>query len=236
MSNTVTAEDREEMRLVTTKGVSDAPLPEKYQAAKQALSVCQSVDECSTWAKKAAALASYARQADDDSLETMAMKIRARAIRRCGELLKELPSKAHGREVGGRPSTSQRSERAQAATGAGMSRDQVKQAVRVASIPAKAFEAAVESETPPSIEVLAEQGTKKKPVPLVDIEGRDPRDFNNALQLAAAFDAFAKHLSTITPEAFLRGALDRHVALATRGIAVIEAWVSDLRKKNRRAK
>lgn len=229
-SNAVTDAEREEMRLVTTEGVRDAPLPEKYQAAKAALSVCQSVDECSTWAKKAAALASYARQADDDSLEKMSMKIRARAIRRCGELLQELPTKPGKRtdlEPGGGASP-----RSEAAKDAGLSRDQVKQAVRVASIPEKAFEAAVEAETPPSVEALAEQGTKKKPQPLVDIEGRDPKDFNRALQLAAAFDSFAKELREVSPEDFMRGALARHVALATAAVEVIEPWVKAFQKRS----
>ena len=40
-------------------------------------------------ADKAAAIASYARQSDDKTLENMAARIRARVIRRTGELLEE---------------------------------------------------------------------------------------------------------------------------------------------------
>jgi hypothetical protein len=35
-----------------------------------------------------AALASYAKQSEDETLMKLAMRIRARAVRRCGELLK----------------------------------------------------------------------------------------------------------------------------------------------------
>src|SRR3990172_4366887 len=121
----------EEMRLVTMTGVGDAPLPVKYEAAKTALAECARVDECSTWAKKAAALASYARQSNDDSLEKMAMRIRARAIRRCGELYREIPAKAGARQgsrSGGdaHPQQIETSARAAAAQAVGHSRDQVK--------------------------------------------------------------------------------------------------------------
>jgi hypothetical protein len=68
--------------------ISDARLPESYQAAKQALSKCSAIDECQQWADKAEALASYAKQAKDEQLRKLADRIQARAIRRCGELLK----------------------------------------------------------------------------------------------------------------------------------------------------
>lgn len=69
--------------------IQEAPLPAVYERAAQALSECTRIDECKDWADKAEALASYARQSKDDSLRKMADRIQARAIRRCGELLKE---------------------------------------------------------------------------------------------------------------------------------------------------
>ena len=50
----------------------------KYDAAKAALAECLRVDECATWAKKAAALASYARQAHHDTLVRLAGRVEAR--------------------------------------------------------------------------------------------------------------------------------------------------------------
>src|SRR5580704_4724681 len=67
-----------------------AKLPAVYSAAKEAVSKCARVDECKDWANKAEALSSYAKQANDDELEKMATRIKARAIRRCGELIREI--------------------------------------------------------------------------------------------------------------------------------------------------
>ena len=69
---------------------SDARIPQTYAAAKKALEQCSRVDECKDWGDKAEALSSYARQADDRALRQLADQIQARAIRRCGELLREI--------------------------------------------------------------------------------------------------------------------------------------------------
>jgi len=73
--------------------VADPPGPDpareiRNEAAKTSLAQCARTDECVKWADKAAALASYAKQAGDDSLWKMAVRIRARAIERCGYLLR----------------------------------------------------------------------------------------------------------------------------------------------------
>lgn len=73
--------------------VQTARLPAAYKAAQVALANCADIDECKSWADKAAALASYARQADDDTLQKHAMRIQSRAVRRCGELLKEFDAR-----------------------------------------------------------------------------------------------------------------------------------------------
>lgn len=92
----------------------------------------------------------------------MATRIQARAIRRCGELLKEI-EKQHGANQnigdGDGPKVYTRKE---AAEDAGLSERQQKTAVRVANIPEEDFEAKVESDSPPTVTALAEQGTQKK--------------------------------------------------------------------------
>jgi hypothetical protein len=132
--------------------------------AKKALAECEKIDECKDWADKAAALASYAKQSKDESLFKMATRIQARAIRRCGELLKEIESASlaqlkQNRRDGDGPSVETRK---QAAEEAGLSERQQKTAVRVANIPEEEFEAQVESDPPPTVTALAEQGTQKK--------------------------------------------------------------------------
>jgi len=123
--------------------VANARLPEVYAQAKKALEECVKIDECQDWANKAEAMASYARQANDDSMHKMADRIQARAIRRCGTLLKEIEP-ATGANL---PNVEREGAlpygRTQAATDAGLSEHQRKTALRVANVPESAFEAAV---------------------------------------------------------------------------------------------
>lgn len=91
-----------------------------------------------------AALASYGRQSEDDKLEKTALRIRARAIRRCGELLKEYdgrPDNAAKQSDGTGTLISKRD----AAREAGLSKRQQDTAVRVANVPEADFEEQVES-------------------------------------------------------------------------------------------
>lgn len=157
-----------------------ARLPAAYEAAKVALARCTNIDECQTWANKAQALASYARQADDDTLQKQAMRIQSRAIRRCGELLQEF------RSAGGRPAQIGEGDRAgsnddapektpvgdlpssatEAARAAGISEHQHKTAIRVANVPSDLFEAAVDSDEPPTVTTLADMGKKQSDRPI----------------------------------------------------------------------
>ena len=111
--------------------VHNAKLPKMYEGAKEALAECSRIDECADWANKAEALASYAKQAGDESLRKTADRIQARAIRRCGELLKEIRPAKNQHEVKVRASGGAPTSRTQAAKDAGLSRDQ-----RVAALPA----------------------------------------------------------------------------------------------------
>jgi hypothetical protein len=134
-----------------------AKLPPRYTAAKKALEECCEVDECLAWANKMHALASYARQAKDESLKNMAMRIQARAIRRCGELLSS--AKAQGgrrtdRGVQGPPT------RLETARSAGFSRSQMRQAIQVSQVPKREFEKVVEATPPPTVTALAVRGVR----------------------------------------------------------------------------
>ena len=61
--------------------------------------------------------------------------------------------------------------RENAASQAGLSQHQAKQAIRVANVPAEEFERQVESANPPAVAKLAEQGKKPAPknAPTVDV-------------------------------------------------------------------
>ena len=182
------------MNLPTTYSVSRASLPQTYQAAQAALAQCSQVDECKDWADKAAALASYARQSEDQELERMAQRIRARAIRRSSEILNQIETAQGSRndlELVQGPLN--KLTRKQAADEAGMSRHQYGQAMAIGKIPEQDFEAQVESDKPPTLSQLAAQGTKTREN-IVDLKGRDPKEFNRAMNYVAAFERVAKDL------------------------------------------
>jgi hypothetical protein len=124
------------------------------------------VDECQKWAKKAEALASYAKQANDMALRKMADRIQARAMRRCGELLAQIkPARGARTDLEPRVGTDPKSTRLNAAKKAGMSERQRKTALRVAAVPKSEFDAAVESDNPPMVTSLAERGKRRKTTP-----------------------------------------------------------------------
>lgn len=119
-------------------------LPQTYVAARNALAQCERVDECHEWANKAAAIAAYAAQANDESLKDLAARIQARAVRRCGELL----------AASGAP--------CQTAAQAGLSRLQRNQASAVARIPERKFERVVDGPSPPRVYQLAAMGVRRR--------------------------------------------------------------------------
>jgi len=140
---------------------SRARLPATYQAAQKAIFKCSRVDECKSWADKAAALASYARQARDHTLRMMAERIQARAVRRCGELLKQVPSGQGSRNQHGQLRDGAVT-RQKAAVDAGLSERQRVTALRLAALPAPKFETLIESDSPPTVTKLAELGTQTR--------------------------------------------------------------------------
>ena len=206
--------------------IAHAKLPATYANARTALERCTRIDECKDWADKAEALASYGRQSEDKELYNMAERIRARAIRRCGELLGEIaprdtpgrPSKNGG---GGSPIT-----RAGAARDAGLSVDQRKTALRVANVPGSEFEAAVESDNPPTVSALAEQG--KKPRPLIDLEGRDPKLFALSTEAQGQIKAFGRMIERVFPNTVIEGAFEEEIIdMMTTARAIME-WLDML--------
>jgi hypothetical protein len=164
---------------LTQVSIVNAQLPERYEAAKNALAECSRIDECKDWADKAIALASYARQSQDDQLEKLAFRIKSRAIRRARELMKQFqvksgigrPKKVNG---GGNAPISQR----QAAAAAGFSKDQEKYAKRIGDIPEEDFERAIESDNPR--QAISEILTSDK-----------PSGFKDATQAMGALKEFA---------------------------------------------
>jgi hypothetical protein len=212
--------------------VRDAMLPAKYEAAKTALAECSQIDECKSWADKAAALASYAKQAQDDSLEKYALKVRARAIRRAGELLQQIEPQSGMRTDKPRGDTSPRLEtRKSAAEEAGISNDQRKQALRIANVPAKDFEQMVEAEKPATITELADKGKQSKPKPLVDMKGRNPEDFKKATWAIGHFVDAVEFMADADIEAIIRGLDEQEKKTMIQNIKYYGAWLAVIKQK-----
>ena len=123
----------------------------RYEQARRALAECERVDEAKEWADKAAALATYAKQADDPELEAAARRIRARAFRRMGELSKDLETRRRGRPKNSISADRIFSTKNTILAEAGVSLGTAIRAERVATIPEDEFERLIESAAPPPI-------------------------------------------------------------------------------------
>ncbi len=68
----------------------------RYDAARMALAECARIDDAADIRDKAAALAAYARQRDDNDMECWVREIHLRACVRIGELVRELDTAPAG--------------------------------------------------------------------------------------------------------------------------------------------
>jgi hypothetical protein len=193
-----------------------ARMPVNYEKARAALAECVRLDECKAWRDKAQAIASYAKQARNDDLAVMAIRIKARATRRLGELLESIepPKNQHHARA---QVANGRGTRADAERRAGISPRQGKQARRVARVPLKAFEEQVEAAKPPTIERLARQGTQAKVVPM---NGRAA-----ATKLMWMLDKFARDLAGVDIAAAGRGLSKKDAARLGKSLGIVRAFL-----------
>jgi hypothetical protein len=205
---------------VPSVDISAARLPAAYENAKTALAECSKLDECQDWADKAGAMASYAKQAQDESLFKYATRIKARAIRRCGELLKAIPPAGGAHWESKRDGTVPAISREQAATDAGLSERQRKTALRVATVDQASFDEQVESDAPPTITSLAEQG--KRAVDLGDIS---VADFKVATRVFGALRNFREFCRTTDPATAGRGFKPHEIDEMRACVADADAWL-----------
>ncbi len=195
--------------------VANARLPQTYENAKTALANCERIDECQDWANKAEALASYAKMADDDALRKLADRIQARAVRRCGELLKQQNSQ--GRRTDKLSEGAHGKSQGEAARDAGLSEHQELTSVRIASISSDDFNAAVESDDPPTVTALAEQGKKPRKPP--------PEGFAEASKLIGTIRRFAEFCETNDPALVANGVLSNETAKVRQLVGTIDSWL-----------
>lgn len=196
------------------------PLPATYAAAKTAIEKCARVDECKDWADKAKALAIYAKQSKDKTLEHNAIRIRARAVDRQGALLKLIePNKGGDRKSKG---AHKPFDRKAAAKQAGLSPAEQKTAIRVNNVPRDQFEQQVESDKPPTIQTLAQQGVQPHP----KATGLDRADMDAGRALWALINSAQREAKKVKIEQALRGmTMDEITVTIERGEALAQ-WLT----------
>lgn len=211
--------------------VSRAKLPQNYEGAKTALAQCERIDECKDWADKMEAMASYAKQAKDDMLRVTCDRIQARAIRRCGELLRQVrPDPKPGRPATKNGGGASPITRSQAAREAGLTRDEKRQALRVSNVPEDEFEEAVEAPRPATVTELAERGKRPSPARERD-DGRSPKDFASATEAIGVLREFAEFCGRSRIDAIGRGANGNEKRTMRAQCARIQDWLKQLARE-----
>ncbi|MBK7542486.1 MAG: hypothetical protein IPI57_12040 [Candidatus Competibacteraceae bacterium] len=210
-------------------GVENAKLPAVYERAKQALAECARIDECKDWANKAEALASYFQQSKNEQMMKDCRRIQARAIERCGELLKQVESgtgknNQYAQVKSDGPVMLQ--SRTQVATAAGLSERQKVTALRVVSVPKEQRDALIESENPPTVTQLAEQGKESRfKAPVIDLEGIDPTHFARATELKGSLSRLADFCGKQDPAAMAKAFKLQEIQTVRQYLTAIEPWL-----------
>jgi len=177
--------------------ISSATLPKSYERAKVAISECSNLDECKDWSDKAQALASYAKQAGDDELEQMSKRIRARAIRRCGELLKLFDGRGNNQHI------NTNVNKHDIGKAAGMSTRQINTSTQLSNIPESEFNRQLESNNVPTLTALSEQGKRSREY----LSKPKPEGFADAIHFMGYLEEAFSYTQKHEPEYFI-GAMD----------------------------
>ena len=130
----------------------------RYNAARRALAEAHRVDEVKDIRDKALAMKAYALQARDGSLLRMATEIKARAERRAGVLLREMPKQAGARGTGKKVESTRVDSTLK---GLGISKDQSSDWQKIANIPEAKFEQVLATQKPVTTKALVAVAPKK---------------------------------------------------------------------------
>jgi hypothetical protein len=98
----------------------------------------------------------------------------------------------------------------------------------VARVPELDFERAVESDEPPTVTKLAEAGTQKLPKPLIDMAGRDPKDFAACTEAMGRIRDIEAVTRSTNPAAVARGASARERGKLAEQLPAIINWLTGL--------
>lgn len=195
--------------------IREDQLPATYQSARRALAECVRIDEVKDWSDKAFALACYAKQANDDKLLVMSNRIKARAVLRMGELFNEIEPKKGGdrKSMEGLVSID---SRAQAATDAGVSQDQRKQAQRIANLPRDEVDELIESDNPPTISAFDQMARAH------------PQEMRATSSLLGEAKSFAKFCSSHDAKSLVVALAPHERAALMQHATIIVNWLTEI--------
>lgn len=117
-----------------------AKLAPNYEAMRNAIAVCERVDEIANLANQAVAAQAYFSQSQDIENEMHASRIRVRAERKLGELLRKMAETGQREKRGGDRAKS----RGATLVELGIPKDRASRAMQLADVPEEDFEAALE--------------------------------------------------------------------------------------------
>ncbi len=177
--------------------------------------------ECTAMLGQARVVGLHASQVRDEELARSARRIQGRAVRQAGKLLREVDGRGGHRKAKteGDHRSSRLPSRKELAESVGLSEHQQRTATRIARIPRKAFEQAIESDDPPSVTTLARMGTKKRKK-----KRREPKPKPSPpLDPLRSFDA----AEAVKPEDYWQGLQERDVASSVESAKRAALWLSE---------
>ncbi len=226
----------------------------RYDAARMALAECARIDDAADIRDKAAALAAYARQRDDNDMECWVREIHLRACVRIGELVRELDT-AQGERTD--LTSSQRGDevsKSQALADAGLSkssahrmeqlaggRDERAQAAGKAASENYYAQSRAKSEPPTMaglraavheavVATVGEPPPRARPEPIEPVQpiGSAWIDFTGAVKQIAAAPSDIQALAGRTPASLRTRLLDESRAAAER----LADWIAALENQH----
>ena len=117
--------------------------------------------------------------------------------------------------------------RKSAAAAAGLSPDQAKDSIRVANVPEELFEAQIESDSPPTITNLAEQGTKKA-VPRYEQLGMTKKAWQAGMHFRGHLSDMARHADNFDPQEVVDGSTPKEREQMRHNIKIIDNYLDQL--------
>jgi hypothetical protein len=120
-----------------------AQLAPNYEAMRHAIAVCEKVDEIAELADRAVAAQAYFRQSQDVENEIGASRVRVRAERKLGEILKRQAENGERHDGRNAPNVLASRDATPTLSDLGIPRDRASRAMQLAAVPEDEFEAAL---------------------------------------------------------------------------------------------